>query len=457
VAGSVGSAALVAVLLLAGCTGDDGGPDPERFDTGPHRDPAWSVRMPDGFGRPERAQAVGDAVVVEAGSGVVVLARSDGATRWQRKEPVGSAIRQVRVAGGTLVVDEGDRVRLVDLASGAERPALHGSGQPNSVAVSTTGVYLVENIVDTVGTRLVAYDLAGTARWKREFASDVRLAGSAAGSPTGDHTDPLAAAPPGPVVASVRQASGAWTAWSLSADTGADLAHLPIDREFQERGERRVGDTLLTWDERRSDCAVPVAAIDTGTGATRWQAPVGRWTLSRAEKEPRCGGAWEPLVVGGRSLLASTPAEEGQVREVVSGAVRWTGPRGTYPMTLAGDTVLARDGHGLGALVAVDLAGGAERWRRTLPQVNNLAPNELNLRHAGLADAFVLPVADVADIENAPATRVVVVDARSGAPRWSTAGVGFLLGAGGSGLVTAFYEGLNPADPGPVEIRYTPL
>ena len=35
--------------------------------------------------------------------------------------------------------------------------------------------------------------------------------------------------------------------------------------------------------------------------------------------------------------------------------------------------------------------------------------------------------------------------------------VGFLLGAGGSGLVTAFSEGLNPADPGPVEIRYTPL
>lgn len=105
--------------------------------------------------------------------------------------------------------------------------------------------------------------------------------------------------------------------------------------------------------------------------------------------------------------------------------------------------------------MAVDLAGGTGRWRRTLPQANNLAPNELNLRHAGLADAFVLPVADVADIEDAPATRVIVFDARTGNPRWSTAGVGFLLSAGGAGVVTAFYEGLT--DAGPVEIRYTPL
>ncbi|GIJ64497.1 outer membrane protein assembly factor BamB family protein [Virgisporangium aurantiacum] len=448
----VGSA-VVAVLLLAGCTDDDGGPDPDRFDTGPHRDPAWSVRMPDGFGRPARAQVAGDAVVVEADNGVVVLARSDGAARWQRKESTGSAVRQVRVAGTTLVVDEGDRVRLVDLATGAERPELRGSGLPNSVAVTTTGVYLVESIVDTSGTRLVAYDLAGTARWKREFASHVRLAGSA----TGDDADPLAAAPPGPVVAGVRQASGMWVNWSLSADTGADLVRLPGDQEFRERGESRIGDTLLTWNEQSSDCALPVTAIDTGTAATRWQGPVGQWTLWRTDKDAWCGGAWRPLVVGGRSLLASTPAEEGQVRDVVSGAVRWTGPPGTYPMTLAGDTLLARAGHGLGALVAVDLAGGAERWRRTLPPANDLAPNELNLRHAGLADAFVLPVADAADAENAPATRVVVFDARTGDPRWSTAGVGFLLGAGGAGVVTAFYEGLSPTDPGPVEIRYTPL
>ena len=79
----------------------------------------------------------------------------------------------------------------------------------------------------------------------------------------------------------------------------------------------------------------------------------------------------------------------------------------------------------------------------------------MNLEHAAVGDTFVLTIKVPADWTPKGRT-IVVYDARSGRPRWSSGSGLHLLGAGAEGVVAASYPSSNPIDPGPVDIRYFP-
>jgi outer membrane protein assembly factor BamB len=451
----VGAPAAVAILVtaLAACTARAHDNRPDGFDTGPRRDPAWSARMPDRFGLPLRAQVTGDAVVVESSGGVAVFARSDGALRWQRPLQSSRIEIQTRVAGTTLAIEDGDRVRLVDLATGTVRADL--PHDPRSVPVlTTTGVHLIEPFAPRRGWRVATYDLTGTKRWEREFAEPAQLVPRASAG----FADPLAAAPVAPLLVTTRDV-GSPTAKvvALAPDTGVETGRFAGPSEYRFSGYGGVsqaGDTLVAWDSDDTDCSVLVVAFDVATGARRWQAEFGRLDLYRSTEASTCGALWEPLVTGGH-LLATTSAGLPQVRDILAGTVRWTGPSGTLPLALAGDTVVTRAGNGLGDLVAVDVTTGADRWRLPLSSIDSRRLSTLNLEHAAVGETFVFTVESLSERPDEGRT-IVAYDLRAGRPRWSFGPGLHLLGAGAEGVVAASYPSSNPLDPGPVEIRFLP-
>ncbi|GIJ71899.1 outer membrane protein assembly factor BamB family protein [Virgisporangium ochraceum] len=161
-------AALLTVAPAAACTLDAA---PAGVDGGDRRTPVWSVEVPADLGRPRSGQATGDAVVVQGETGVVVLARSDGAVRWRQVAPAAATAEVVAVTGTTLVVRDRDHLTLVDLTTGTERGTVR-SASPVA-RVTPTGVY----VDDAAGSRrmVVAYDLAGNRRWQHDLGGVVDL------------------------------------------------------------------------------------------------------------------------------------------------------------------------------------------------------------------------------------------------------------------------------------------
>jgi outer membrane protein assembly factor BamB len=447
-------APLVALLAVTVAAGTACGPNdqPDVLDTGPRHAPAWSARMPDRFERPLRAQVAGDAVVVESRGGVAVFNRSDGALRWQRYLQTSASEVQTRIAGTALVIDDGDRVRLVDLATGTVRADLPYGGDDTPVATAA-GVYVYTH--NGVQRRLTAYDTTGAAKWQRDFDGLLRLPLP----PSPRYIDPLTAPPDAPVLVTTRGLDErSATVVTLSPDTGAEIRRFAGPSEFTFRGYSgisQISGTFVAWDFDRSDCHVPVVAFDGTTGARRWQAEVAPLDQDRLDRNRRCYTIWDPVIADGKNLIESTPANEPRVRDLRSGAVRWTGPTGSMPLELSDTIVLSRQENGRGDLVAVDITTGAERWRVTGPRREKRGLGGPSPEHAAFAGTFVLTIKEPDD-DSSEGRTIIVYDALTGRPRWSSDPGVHLLGAGADGLVAAAYPSSNPLDPGSVEIRYFP-
>lgn len=178
----------------------------------------------------------------------------------------------------------------------------------------------------------------------------------------------------------------------------------------------------------RGECGADVHALGLRNGK-RWRATVGRWDMGspvRPGLTPRCG-PWTPTVVG-TNLVTMTEDQRPRVYHVRTGATRWTGDTGHYPIGLAGDVIVLRAERGQGEVVAVDVNRSKELWR--LPA--GLFPHD-GFPHDGAVTssgfAYRVPYAG---------TRVVsYYDLRTGKLRWTCAGDNTLLGAGDDWILTS--------------------
>lgn len=449
-AATLAAAALLAAGGTAGCTADPSKPD---VDTGPRRAPAWSVELPAALGRPRLGQTTRDAVVVQGEKGVAVLARSDGALRWQKPPVAWATPRVAGIAGNIVAVEYGDRLELIDLTTGTERARVPWEGPGAPARVTADGIYVSAS---TGANRpIVAYDLAGNRRWQHDFTGVVELARPAEVG----FSAPFGPAPGGqPVAMTVRPgANDPFAVVILAPDTGAEIRRFAGPNGFDRIGTpavRQVGGALLVFDDGNSSgCATTAATYDPVTGANVWTGFVGLYEVWRTGKDPSCQERWTPRVAGDR-LLTTDPAGTLRILGAGTAAYQRLGPATTYPLAATADTVLGRAGHANDDLVAVDVTNGAERWRWTLPGSGHGALEIVNRENAAAGDAFVLTISVPADDPVANG-RVTVVDARTGKRRWSTAPRGNLLGASDDGVVT--WTGDKLDDDVPHTVNYFPL
>jgi outer membrane protein assembly factor BamB len=458
-------ASAAALCVVAGCASTTPPPPPE-LDLGPVRQPAWSSTLPGPDWKPRRAQVTPVGVVVDTERGVLLLDRGTGSVRWQQ---IIGGEHMTAIAGRAVVIASGDStaatVKILDLETGATRAELAAAGILGTVLVTPDTVYLVSaDTANARGRRLAAHNVSnGALRWQRGYPeARVQLAPPTVANATAalvvaDAADPLNATAVDALVVSVVR-SGRWSTTGVAPATGADLATFPdaaqatLDVADANRGQRMVSaGTVLRWDPNAQGCELNLAALDAGTGAPRWQATIGQWQTRFLHTEG-CHPPWNPQTYGDR-LLTTDAGKRLQVRDLATGAVRWTGAEGTRPLTVSGDTVVA---YHAGSLQGYEANSGARLWEISFgsahPAVWTLAGGE----HAGLRDRLVVTLFATGGPADNNDARVVAFDSRTGKPQWSTTGRLHLLGASADGVVAARYQ-FSPTDPAePPQIRFYP-
>ena len=188
-----------------------------------------------------------------------------------------------------------------------------------------------------------------------------------------------------------------------------------------------------------------MTGFDAGTGAERWRQWVGQWHVRAAGAE--CFRSWEPVIGSGRYLLATTVDQRAQVIDLATGAVRFTGPPASVPVTMVGEVVLVRTERGHGDLVATDIATGVEQWLLRVPGPDGRGEYPLDFEHAAVGERLVLPVRS-SYLDGT----LMVIDVRAGKVTWTARGPLELIGASPDGMVTA-----NGDESEPAEVRYYPF
>jgi outer membrane protein assembly factor BamB len=450
------TAGSVLLVALAACTRTP--PPPPGPDHGPSRPATWSTSLPADLGRPLRGHVTEQSVVVQTERGLVVLDRTTGAPRWRQATGGGPGSRAV-VAGSTVVLLDQDAIRgtarIFDLAAGTQRATFATTSAPGALVVGASTAFAVSPASEP-GTayRVTAFDLAtGALRWQRDYPGPVQLSTQ----DTGGYASPLSPADLGTLVVNVQQPDKQWTTTSVAVDTGADVARFSGPTQLRlDRGVRVMsGTTVLRWDPQAPACGLSITGYDARAGVQRWQDTIGQWQLERSPDDASCGPPWTPRVSGTR-LLSMDTGERPQVRDIESGAVRWTGPAGSYPLTTAGDVVVVRDNHGVGNLVGYDIASGAKLWHVEPDAVNQRPLSPPNSEHAGAGDRLVIAMR-VMEQGASTSGRVVLYDARSGKAQWMSTGSVHLLGASPEGVVVGQYAEPLIGEGLPTEVRFYPL
>lgn len=359
-------------------------------------------------------------LLVPNGDRLRALDRRDGSSRWQVRLGGETSVAPVAAGDDVVVALSDGRLQRRALADGALVEAVEpGPPTPASaVRIEVPPVWVGSQLVVTRDldlpwprTHLLAFGppagpagvrLAGELRRTEGLISGVpRLAGTALLLPGADQT--VKVLPPSGDARTL-----------LTSDASVPYAIPAGDLVLAPRGQEVVAVPVAGGDPRWSLPAgapmngtepvvagdtviVPLAgaglaSVDLATGRPRWVHPIAS-----------AQGTGAPVVLPGGDVLY---AVGGLVRlDGATGRPRWTVPGVTVfgPIAVAGGAVVAAAVTDAGsALLAVDLASGAERWRRPFNPAPLVGP-------AGSGDVVVAVDAG---------GTTVAFDAGTGRPRW---------------------------------------
>ena len=351
------------------------------------------------------------------------LDRRDGSTRWHARLGGATAVAPVAIGDDLLVVTEDGRLQRRSLADGSLVEAVEpGPPTPASaVRVEVAPAWVGSRLVVTQDvdlpwprTALLAFGppgqtagarLTGELRRTRVLVTGVpRLTGAGLLVPGGDQTVTVVPPSGAPRTLLTSDASVPYALPAgdvVLAPKGEDLVavpaaggeprwSLPVGPPASGSEPVVAGDAVIT-----PIAGAGLASVDLATGRPRWVHPI-----------PGAQGTGAPVVVPGGDVVY---AVGGLVRlDGVTGRPRWSVPGLTVfgPVAVAGGVVVAAAVTDAGSyLLAVDLATGAERWRRPFSPAPSVGP-------AAAGDVVVA-------VDAGGAT--VALDAGTGRPRWSYA------------------------------------
>jgi hypothetical protein len=410
-----------------------------------------------GTGPVRDAMVLGDAVLVQGESELLVLDKADGRTRWHRPVPPKRQV-QVRAGAGGVAVFVRGSVTLYDLATGQER---HTQAFTGDVAVSTSSMVVNDCPEAAAQCTITARDMTtGGQRWQRSYPRPSGWDPSMAtvevlGAPMdlGGEQRAESMATRAADVVLVREghaADGTWKVTVRDITTGEPVGGYSMPDLMTWIVTAR---TMLAWDLDAAGCELTVSAYDVRAGRVAWTAAAGQWHRPQSvwASNLRCEqSAWAPLVTG--TTMAVTTAD-GRVRlvDLADGRVRWTGEPGIHALALTDRGVVARSTGPDGELVGLDLADGGRRWTSAVPKDSSAKPMGLE-RVTATGDRLLYQYYFVPDGIGGKARNVLrAVDLGSGRLDWIVDDSGWLLGAGPGWVVTGS-DTIEDQD-GPREIR----
>ncbi len=191
-----------------------------------------------------------------------------------------------------------------------------------------------------------------------------------------------------------------------------------------------------------------VVGLDLANGATRWRLPVGD-----------AGGLAGSILTGSAETVVVAWLDRLAGVDRATGRERWVVPLPGFPTApvIAGPVVLTVAD--AGAVVALDLATGQERWRRAASEGAVGAPPmsagdlALVVEVSDLAPAAPTAASGRTPVElPAPSATLLALDAATGAERWRQERPGLLPSLGSSPVVSSMDE---PS--GTIVLGWTPL
>ncbi|MGH3660388.1 MAG: hypothetical protein ACRDTQ_00820 [Micromonosporaceae bacterium] len=433
------------------------------------RTSSWSAQLPDwnvGQGEGTLGAVVANDLVLVAVNqadppGVVAYDRR-GVRQWAYpyRGEVSSGLR-FWVADDAVVLhnDTYGEFRVLDLRTGSLRLTIEDQPDPASAVVHRDTIVVPADGVEACSP-LRGYDLrTGKRRWER---ADRCLA---------DQGD--AANSRGQVwvadrfrTGQIAQATDTSTVWSrtrggahepsgvaLDLETGDDLAK-PYRMPMKTHGFHKISDKLYLqypkW-KWTGDCEAsgalqktPIQARDLSTGALRWTADVGQWSLQNLTDESCDPANLQPTNEG---LLTGAPGVAGaQILDLRSGKQRLMLDERTEPLTLNGRAVLAVSGRTV--ITADSDPAGGFRWDDGAPGVQYVAFDARTGKRMWTrqcqgtqmllsAQWFVCPHNGSIGGYGQATPRIWVRDLRSGRRLWATPGAPSWAGAPSQQLVSA--------------------